>query len=221
MAAIVVWLQNNIQYHDLNNNKKTQTNISAGGYCHLAPIPAGLHSWRFPHQVLTFIEIFLHLFFTYILYLYFLTLNYPAEIVNQVVFVYSSWVCSEAINLFSVSRYDFNTTEDTDPSSQCYLGDSHKKTLDCFSHFIGWYIFLFNVWLTGWCRHSGQGLGHWISYLCAFQSIHRPRPGMLWFFDMIVILCRYSHLLKKIHRSWPTLIPWWLLRSGINRNLGR
>ena len=137
MAAIVVWLQNNIQYHDLNNNKKTQTNISAGGYCHLAPIPAGLHSWRFPHQVLTFIEIFLHLFFTYILYLYFLTLNYPAEIVNQVVFVYSSWVCSEAINLFSVSRYDFNTTEDTDPSSQCYLGDSHKK-----KHWIAFHILL-------------------------------------------------------------------------------
>ena len=148
MAAIVVWLQNNIQYHDLNSNKKTQTNISAGGYCHLAPIPAGLHSWRFPHQVLTFIEIFLHLFVrdTYILYLYFLTLNYPAEIVNQVVFVYSSWVCSEAINLFSVSRYDFNTTEDTDPSSQCYLGDSHKKNIGVIVNY-----FILTFYLVVYC----------------------------------------------------------------------
>ena len=113
-----------------------------------------------------------------------------AEIVSQVVFVSSSRVCLEVI-LKSIFCFQIWFQHNWGHGSQLpvlFRWFTQKK-LDCFSNFLAaGATFLLNVWLDRWCRHSGQGLGYWISYLCAFQSIHCPRPGMFWFFNMIIII---------------------------------
>ena len=44
--------------------------------------------------------------------------------IDIMIIILSNANFSAANNSFDFYRYDFNTTEDAEPSSQCYLGDS-------------------------------------------------------------------------------------------------